>query len=293
MRALCVPPAFMSGIVFASATLVPVASLARGNSVDEMAQIKADVEECADLKVIPKLPGSIIVSCDKGDSMEVILPLKPDAQGFSRDKSARGHYEFREYQITQSYYQEEQAFENLMRLLPVAGSTVKYSASPSTITARNGDTWILITIKGEYYDVKTVQANEDPWTPVKDVQEISREMGAHNRVAIYGIQFSLDNTAVLEENSKILGEILTYLKRNPAMTFDVESHKMSTSGTAEDDQDITRKRATAVVNWFVAYGIAAERLRAKPLGRNKPITENDTPLEIQRNDRIELAQTAR
>jgi OOP family OmpA-OmpF porin len=138
-----------------------------------------------------------------------------------------------------------------------------------------------------------VQANEDPWTPVKDIQEISREMGAHNRVAIYGIQFSLDNTAVLEENSKILGEILTYLKRNPAMTFDVESHKMSTSGTAEDDQDITRKRATAVVTWFVAHGIAAERLRGKPLGRNKPITENDTPLEIQRNDRIELAQTAR
>jgi len=283
----------MAGVVFVGATLVPVVSLARGNAVTEIAQSKADVDECGDLKAVPKLPASIIVSCDRGDSMEVILPLKPDAQGYSREKAVRGHYEFREYQITQSYYQEDQAFENLMRLLPIGGSTVKYSASPSTITARNGDTWILITISGEYYDVKTVQANEDPWTPVKDAQEISREMEAHNRVAIYGIQFSPDNTAVLEENSKILGDILTYLKRNPAVTFDVESHRMSASGTAEDDQDVTRKRATAVVTWLVAHGVAAERLRAKPLGRSKPITENDTPLEIQRNERIELAQTAR
>jgi len=293
MCRLRVPMAFMAGIVFASTTLVPVVLLARGNSLTKTAQTKADAEECSDLKVVPKLPASIIVSCDKGDSIEVILPLKPDAQGVYREKSVRGHYEFREYQITQSYYQGQQAFENLTRLLPIAGSTVKYSASPSTITARNGDTWILITISGEYYDVKTVQANEDPWTPVRDVQEISREMEAHNRVAIYGIQFSPDNTAVLEENSKILSEVLTYLKRNPAITFDVESHKMSTSGTAEDDQDVTRKRATAVVTWFIAHGIAAERLRAKPLGRNKPITENDTPLEIQRNERIELAQNAR
>jgi outer membrane protein OmpA-like peptidoglycan-associated protein len=270
---------FIAGVVFVGATLVPVVCPAQG------------VEGCADLKVVPKLAGSVIVSCDKGDSMEVTLPLKPDAQGSAREKSVRGHYEFREYHIALPNYQQDQAFEDLLRLLPIAGSTVKYAANP-TITARNGDTWILINVSGEYCDVKTVQASEDPWTPAKDAQEISREMQAHSRVAIYGIQFSPDNSAVVEENSKILGEVLTYLKRNPAATIDVESHKVSTTGTAEDDQEVTRKRATAVVTWLTAHGIAAERLRAKPLGRNKPITENDTPLEIERNERIELAQTA-
>ena len=280
MCALRIPLNFLAGIVFAGASLVPAMGMAQG------------VEGCTDLKFVPKVPASIIVSCDKGDSIEVVMPLKPDAQGVIREKSVRGHYEFREYQVTQSYSQQQQAFGDLMRLLPIAGSTVKYSEDPSTITARNGDIWILITISGEYYDVKAVQAIEDPWTPVKDAQEISQQMLAHNRVAIYGIQFSPDNTAIVEDNSKILGEVWTYLKGNPVLSVDVESHKMSTSGTPEGDEEITRKRATAVVTWLVAHGIASDRLRAKPLGRTKPITENDTPLEIQRNERIELHQTA-
>jgi len=67
---------------------------------------------------------------------------------------------------------------------------------------------------------------------------------------------------------------------------------MSGNGNAQDDQEITRKRAKAVVDWLQAHGIVAGRLHPKALGRNKPITENDTPLEVQRNERIELAKTA-
>jgi len=41
------------------------------------------------------------------------MPLKTDSRGFARQKSVRGNYEFREYQITQLDLQEH-AFENLM-----------------------------------------------------------------------------------------------------------------------------------------------------------------------------------
>lgn len=117
-------------------------------------------------------------------------------------------------------------------------------------------------------------------------------METHNRVAIYGIEFSPDNQAVVEENSKILGEVLMYLKGNSGLTIDVESYKSSINGSAEDDQEITRKRAQAVAGWLETHGIAAVRLQPKAFGRNKPITENDTPMEVQRNERIELAKTA-
>jgi len=220
------------------------------------------------------------------------MPLKPDAQGFAQEKSVRGDYEFREYQIPQAD-QQEHAFENLMRLAPMAGFIVKYSADPSTITARKADTWIRINVGGEFYDVSVVRVKEDPWTPpFKGAREISREMDTNARVAIYGIEFSPDNQAVLPENSKILAEVLTYLKVNPGLTIDVESHRMSSNGNAQDDQEITRKRAKAVIDWLVAHGIALACLQPKALGHNKPITENDTPLEVQRNERIELAKTA-
>jgi outer membrane protein OmpA-like peptidoglycan-associated protein len=117
-------------------------------------------------------------------------------------------------------------------------------------------------------------------------------METHSRVAIYGIEFSPDNQTVVEEHSKILGEILKYLKGNPGLTVDVESHTMSKNGNAEDDQGITRKRAQAVISWLEAHGIPAARLRPLALGRNRPLTENDTPMEIQRNDRIELVKAA-
>jgi outer membrane protein OmpA-like peptidoglycan-associated protein len=285
------PSALVFVIAVTSTILLPFRCSARENSYAGIPELKADVEGCAELKEVPKVPESVLVSCDKGDPMEVTMPLKPDAQGYARDKTVRGAYQFREYKISPSD-QQEQVFSNLMQLLPIAGFSIKFSSSPSTITGHKEGAWILVNVSGEYYDVKVVRVNEEVWTPVKDAQEISREMEAHKRVAIYGIQFSPDNQAVLGENSKILAEVLTYLKGNPGLTIDVESHKMSNNGNAQDDQEITRKRAKAVVEWLEAHGIAVVRLQPKALGRNKPITENDTPLEIQRNERIELAKTA-
>lgn len=282
--------AFIVGIFCVGVALVPAVCLAHANSSAEQGQPQVEPGACADLKGFPKLPMSVIVSCDKGDSIEVVLPLKPDAQGYSREKSVRGLYEFREYRLP-SVYQQERALQQLMQLLPMAGFIPKYSDSFSTITARNGDTWALINVSGEYYDVKMVRAQDEPWTPVKDAQEISREIEAHNRVAIYGIEFSPDNQTVVEEHSKILGEMLKYLKGNAGLTVDLEGHIVSKNGNAEDDQEITRKRAQAVVAWLEGHGIAAGRVRPKAFGRNKPITENDTPLEIQRNERIELVRT--
>jgi len=280
-------PRMIAMLLFSSA-LVPAVSWAQGNEGMPQAQPHRDVEGCTDIKGVPKLGGSYIVSCDQGDSIEVVMPLKPDAQGNPREKSVRGHYEGREYQLVS--YQGDQAFNSLTQWLPLAGFRVKYFASPSTITARKEDTWVLVTVSGEYYDVKAVRVPEEPWAPVRDAQGISREMQASQRAAIYGIEFSPDNQNVVEERSKILDEVLAYLKANPRLTLAVESHTMSNNGDAEGDLAVTQKRAKAVIAWLEAHGVAAGRLRPQARGRNKPLTENDTPTEIQRNDRIELVK---
>jgi flagellar motor protein MotB len=285
------PKAFIVGAVFAAAILLPARCLAQGDSDAQTDESGPGNSGCADLSALSRLPESVIVSCEKADSVDVTMPLKPDAQGNAREKPLRGAYEFREYQILNADEQEH-AFDNLTRLLGIAGFTVQYSSSPSTITAQNQDTWILIEINGESYDVRVVHPAERSWTPVHDAQEISREMQAHGRVGIYGIEFSPDNRAVIEEHSKILGQVLSYLQVNSGVAVDVESHKMSASGNADEDLEITRQRAQAVVAWLAAHGIAAGRLEPKAFGRNKPITENDTPSGLKRNERIELAKTA-
>lgn len=287
MRANRCTLAFIAGIIFLSATPIPAACFAQDNLGMQPPQAAADVEGCADLRALPKLAATHIVSCDKGDGIEVIMPLKPDAQGNSREKSVRGSYEFREYRVLQAA-QSQQTFLSMMQWLALEGFAIKYSSGQSTITARKQDIWVLVNVGGEYYDVKAVRVQEDPWVPVKNAQEISREMEAHKRVAIYGIEFSPDNQSVVEDHSKILGEVLAYLNGHGGMTIDVESHTMNNNGNAESDQEISRMRAQAVVACLEAHGLAAGRLRAQALGRSKPLTENDTPLEMLRNNRIEL-----
>lgn len=277
--------ALVLGIAITCSILLPAPCLAQGSEPN------ADAAGCPNLPIFPNLGASVVVSCRREDSVAVTMPLKPDAQGFAREKSVRGIYEFREYQITRAD-QQERAFENLMQWAPMAGLIVKYSMSPSTITARNGDTWVLINLSGDFYNVSVVQAKEEPWAPVKDTEGISQEMQTHARAAIYGIEFSPDNQAINESDSKILPEVLKYLKQNPSLPVSVESHKFSTHGTAESDLEITRNRANAVVDWLVAHGITAGRLQSKALGRSKPVTENDTAIEIQRNERIVLAKAA-
>ncbi len=61
-----------------------------------------DEAGCPNLTLFPKLVTSVVVSCRRGDSVAVTMPLPPDAQGYPREKSVRGIYEFREYQITQA-----------------------------------------------------------------------------------------------------------------------------------------------------------------------------------------------
>jgi outer membrane protein OmpA-like peptidoglycan-associated protein len=288
-RHRCFSLAFVSSIILACLILLTPLCFAQDNLSTDANVQPAD---CPALAAFPQLAATVVVSCNRADSIELKMPMKPDAQGFAREKSVRGAYEFREYRIPR-IDQQERAFDNLMQLIPMAGFIVKYSSSPSTITARKGDTWILLNVSGDFYNISVVRVKEEPWTPsFKNAEEILREVNTGNRVAIYGIEFSPDNQAINEKGSKSLIEVLKCLKENPNLAVVVESHKFGTTGNAEDDLEITRKRANVVVGWLVEHGVAAGRLQSKALGRTKPVTENDTAVEIRRNERIALARAA-
>jgi len=257
------------------------------NNDNSNAAPMTDAEGCSDIPVFPKLPGSIITSCQTDKFVEVIMPLSPDAQGYSREARPHGPYEFRSYDILQTD-QQDQAFDNLVDLLGIAGFKIKYKDSPGTITARREDIWILLQISGDSYTASAVQSKEEPWTPIKDTAGIAHEIESRYRAAIYGIQFSPEDQMVVTENSRILNEVLKYLKANPKLAVTVEAHKMTEGGNEKDDLEITKKRAEAVVAWLVANGISGGRLQPKGVGRTKPLTENDTDQEIQQNERIEL-----
>ena len=249
-----------------------------------------DESGCPPLTILWPISWATVVSCQHGDSVEVILPLKPDVQGYAQEKRVRGAYEFREYRIDK--IGRDSAFDNMMNELPQAGFKVKYSSKPSTITARREDIWALINMSEESYNVSLVKEPPEVWQSASTAAEISREMQAHNRVDIYGIQFSPNDQSILEKESPILSEILKYLKQNPDLSVVIESDKWSMDGPSENDAEITRERANAVMDWLIANGVARARVQPRPAGRNNPITGNESPSEIQRNERIVLKKAA-
>jgi outer membrane protein OmpA-like peptidoglycan-associated protein len=245
---------------------------------------------CIELSMLRRIGTSSILSCDSQSSAEVTIPLQPNADGYARQKVVRGPYEFREYHISSDLL--DMAFENILQLLPVSEFTVKYSSNPSTISARKDNIWVLINVNGETYTVTAVTDQEKPWQPVSDAEGIAHEMAKNSHVAIYGIEFTADNQTIVEEHSTILTEVLKYLAGNPALNITVESHTESRGGTAETDLIVTEKRSKAVAAWLEAHRIPAGRLHTKGSGRTNPLTENDTPLEIQQNERIELVKAS-
>lgn len=249
-----------------------------------------EAADCPPFTTFPQLPMTIVVSCENPtNTVEVTMPMKPDAQGRAQQKSVRGLFAFRQYRNPRAE-QQEPMFDNLMRLAPMAGFTVLYSERPSVITARSGQTWVLIKVAYDSYDVSVVRVSQMSCAPVNNAEEIAREMEAHDHVAIYGIQFSPENQIMEEKSSESLQAVLKYIGQNPARPLVIESHKVSTKGTEEDDFEITKERAKAVVNWLVAHGVPAGLLQAKPFGRMQPPSQNGSPVDIPCNERIELSK---
>ena len=89
------------------------------------------------------------------------------------------------------------------------------------------------------------------------------------------IEFDLDSAALQEEARRHLDAFVEALQ-NPALSghrFLVEGH---TDATGPDDYnlELSRRRATAVVDYLVGRGIDPDRLLARGLGETRPRTSD-------------------
>jgi outer membrane protein OmpA-like peptidoglycan-associated protein len=78
-----------------------------------------------------------------------------------------------------------------------------------------------------------------------------------------------------------------YLQDNPRVTAEIYGHADSTGPTAYNQQ-LSYKRAQAVVNYLVGKGVDPKRLTARGFGENQPAAPNTTSEGRQKNRRVEL-----
>lgn len=108
--------------------------------------------------------------------------------------------------------------------------------------------------------------------------------------AMSGIQFEIGKDIIKKTSYPILDNVVNVLKENPDWKVEVQGHTDNV-GNAEANKTLSDKRATAVENYLIAKGIAANRLTSNGYGAERPIADNKTAAGRAQNRRVEFKVT--
>lgn len=104
-------------------------------------------------------------------------------------------------------------------------------------------------------------------------------------VTSYGFLFDVDSDRLRPESTPKLEELRKMLADHADLKLVIEGHTDSTGDDAHN-QDLSQRRAAAVVAFLVANGISANRVQAAGKGETAPVGDNTTTLGRQQNRRV-------
>jgi len=103
-----------------------------------------------------------------------------------------------------------------------------------------------------------------------------------------GENILFDTNSARIKDTYVLDEAVKILEANPAITGEIRGHTDST-GSEEYNLQLSKRRADAVLEYFVSKGVSPSRLRAVGYGEAYPVASNDTSEGRALNRRVELA----
>ena len=102
------------------------------------------------------------------------------------------------------------------------------------------------------------------------------------------VYFRTNKDIIESRSNTILDNVATVLAAHPEiLTIRVEGHTDNRGG-AQKNQDLSQRRATAVVKYLVRKGIDRARLLPVGFGQQVPIETNDTDAGRATNRRVEF-----
>ena len=123
-----------------------------------------------------------------------------------------------------------------------------------------------------------------------DASAMTKALGEHGRVALYGIQFDFDKADIKPESRPTLDEIAKLLKANARLSLVVAGHT-DAKGAFDYNLALSQRRAAAVVADLVGtYGIDGSRLTPFGVGMASPIASNADEAGRTKNRRVELVE---
>ena len=106
-------------------------------------------------------------------------------------------------------------------------------------------------------------------------------------VSLHNIHFVAEQAAFLPDELPRLEALAGALKLVAGRSFRVIGYTADI-GTRESQQDLSVKRAKAVVDFLAAHGIGAERFLYEGRGAAEPVAPSDTEENMAKNRRVEI-----
>ncbi|MFY2764670.1 OmpA family protein [Arenimonas sp. MALMAid1274] len=148
--------------------------------------------------------------------------------------------------------------------------------------ALNGRTGILVVA------VEAKARERNMVTVTSDA--MAKALADDGRIALYGIQFDTNKSALRAESRDTIAQIAKLLAAQPDLKLDVVGHTDNV-GDAASNLKLSQRRADAVVTSLVEdHGIDEARLTGRGEGLGKPIADNATEEGRAKNRRVELVK---
>jgi outer membrane protein OmpA-like peptidoglycan-associated protein/tetratricopeptide (TPR) repeat protein len=107
------------------------------------------------------------------------------------------------------------------------------------------------------------------------------------KVVLKNIYFETGKAVLTQESNLELDKLVKFLLENTEFKIEISGHTDNVGGAAYNTT-LSANRAQAVVDYFVAHGIAREQLVAKGYGPTQPISPNTTAAGRKLNRRVEF-----
>ncbi|SNB46166.1 OmpA family protein [Geobacter sp. DSM 9736] len=127
-------------------------------------------------------------------------------------------------------------------------------------------------------------AGEEPLQPPPSAEPAP---GRYKYCISLNIESDIDRASVRPEYHDEMAKVGEFMKQYPTTTAVIEGHADDV-GAAGHNLELSQRRAESVVDYLVEkFGIDRSRLTAKGLGSSRPVAENATEEDRQRNRRVE------
>lgn len=116
--------------------------------------------------------------------------------------------------------------------------------------------------------------------------EVKEEVKKVLDLAVKDIQFNSGSDVLKSSSNGSLDQVVVLMKEND-FSLELSGYTDST-GNAEKNLDLSKRRANAVKQYLINKGIASDRLFADGYGIVNPVADNATAIGRARNRRVEL-----